>query len=278
MIKPMLLQYARNNMPFDDPSCITELKLDGIRLIVANMESLKLYTKNTDATEKYPELHDAPFQRGTVLDGELIVTDEQGRPDFEACNTRFKSKKLKHKVTFCAFDILMYQGIDVTGLPLVRRKELLEESFEETSYYTRVRPVIGSAIQYFDIVEQYGLEGIVIKKLQSKYEAGTRSWSWVKVINWKESGVFITGYSKKDSSWLIGVKEGNKIRPMGTMEHGITKEARILAWPILRQSKIDETDQYVFVEPLLKCKVKFRDYYKSGLMRIPVFQGFFNMR
>lgn len=58
------------------------------------------------------------------------------------------------------------------------------------------------------------------------------------------------------------------------MEHGIIKEARVLAWPLLRQSKIDETDQYVFVEPLLKCKIKFRDYYKSGLMRIPVFQGF----
>ncbi|GMX64563.1 RNA ligase family protein [Paenibacillus elgii] len=274
MIKPMLLQYAKNNLPFDDPNCITELKLDGIRLIVSNMESLRLYTKNTDATDKYPELHDAPLEKGTVLDGELIVTDEEGKPDFEACNARFKSKKLKHQVTFCAFDILMYRGIDVTGLPLHRRKELLEESFEETPYYTRVRPVTGSATQYFDIVKQYGLEGIVIKKKQSKYEVGTRSWSWVKVINWKESEVFITGYNKKDFSWLIGVQEGNKIRPMGTMEHGITKEARILAWPVLRQSKVGENDQYVFVEPLLKCKVKFRDYYKSGLMRIPVFQGF----
>ncbi|MCM3273970.1 ATP-dependent DNA ligase [Paenibacillus elgii] len=183
MIKPMLLQHAKNNLPFDDPDCIAELKLDGIRLIVSNMESLRLYTKNSDATEKYPELHDTPLQKGTVLDGELIVTDEQGRPDFEACNARFKSKKLKHKVTFCAFDVLMYRGIDVTGLPLIRRKELLEESFTETPYYTRVRPVTGSATQYFDIVKQYGLEGIVIKKKSSKYEIGSWSWSWVKVIN-----------------------------------------------------------------------------------------------
>jgi DNA ligase 1 len=51
-IPPMLLQYANNNEPFDDPSIFAELKWDGIRLIVSNMNQLRLYTKNTDATAK----------------------------------------------------------------------------------------------------------------------------------------------------------------------------------------------------------------------------------
>jgi DNA ligase-1 len=55
-IPPMLLQYAKNNEPFDDTSIFAELKWDGIRLIVSNMDELNLYTKNTNATAKYPEL------------------------------------------------------------------------------------------------------------------------------------------------------------------------------------------------------------------------------
>ncbi|MEC0229036.1 spore germination protein [Paenibacillus alba] len=85
------------------------------------------------------ELFDCPLPHDTILDGELIVTDDQGKPDFEAMSTRFLSNKDKTRVTFCAFDILRYKGIDATGLPLLKRKELLEESFIETERYTKVK-------------------------------------------------------------------------------------------------------------------------------------------
>lgn len=180
---PMLLQYANNNEPFNNKDFITELKLDGIRLIVSRLDELKLYTRhNNDVTEKFKELHECPIPKGTVLDGELIVSDQKSKPDFEAMMSRFHSNKTKHKAVFCAFDILKYNGIDVTGLPLLRRKELLEKAFQETDHYKRVKHIEGDLVSYFNIVKQHGLEGTVIKKANSKYEIGHRSYSWQKVI------------------------------------------------------------------------------------------------
>lgn len=196
----MLLQYAVNNQPYNSPSHVAELKLDGFRLLVSNMDKLKLYTRhNNDVTSKFSELYDSPLSNGTILDGELIVSDQDGKPDFEAMVTRFKSKKSKDKVTFCAFDIIRYKGIDVTSLPLLRRKELLEESFLENDYYKKVKMVEGDTLEYFKLIQQHGLEGIVIKKKDSKYEIDRRSWSWQKVINWTYAEVYITGYRKKIS-------------------------------------------------------------------------------
>ncbi|WP_310191263.1 DNA ligase [Bacillus sp. 3255] len=270
----MLLQYAKNNEPFDGISTLAELKWDGIRLIVSNMDELNLYTKNTNATVKYPELHNPPIPKGTILDGEIVVLDELGRADFESTNAGFRSSKRRKPVVFMAFDILYHRGIDVTGLPLVQRKKLLEETLEETEHYRIVRPIKGSAKDFFKIVCQHGLEGIVIKKKDSRYEKGTRSWSWQKVINYQNAEVYITGYSKKEYSWLLGYPEGERIRPIGTMELGITQSARESMWPVFQSFKSGESKDHVYVKPVVRCKVKYRDWYKSGAMRLPVFEEF----
>ncbi|OCT14412.1 hypothetical protein A8709_26760 [Paenibacillus pectinilyticus] len=83
-ISPMLLQYSKNNLAFDDSSTFDELKWDVIRLIVSNLDELNLKTKNTNSTAKYPELHNPPIPKGTILDGEIVVLDEKGRADFES--------------------------------------------------------------------------------------------------------------------------------------------------------------------------------------------------
>jgi DNA ligase-1 len=273
-IPPMLLQYSKSNLPFNDPSTFAELKWDGIRLIVSNMDELNLYTKNTNATKKYPELHNPPIPKGTILDGEIVVLDEQGRADFEATNAGFRSTKKRKPVVFMAFDILFHQGVDVTGLPLVRRKQLLEETLMETEQYRIVRPIKGSAKDFFKIVCQHGLEGIVIKKKDSKYEKGVRSWSWQKVINYQTAEVYITGYSKKEHSWLLSYQEGESVRSIGTMELGISKSARESMMPVFHSFKSGESKDYVFIEPVVRCRVKYRDWYKSGIMRLPVFEEF----
>jgi DNA ligase-1 len=279
-IPPMLLQYSKNNLAFDDFATFAELKWDGIRLIVSNLDELNLYTKNTNATAKYPELHNPPIPKGTILDGEIVVLDEQGRADFEACNTGFRSSKSRKPVVFMAFDILYHRGIDVTSMPLEQRKQLLEEAVQENENYRIVRPIQGSTQDFFNIVCQHGLEGIVIKKKASKYETdlrsmrSIRSWSWQKVINYQKAEVYITGYNKKDHSWLLGYPDGDKIRPIGALELGITQSARQSMWPVFQAYKSGESKDHVFVKPLVRCKVKYRDWYKSGLMRLPVFEEF----
>ncbi len=87
----MLLQKIDH--PFDDDNYITELKLDGFRTIWTKFDNkVKIYTRhNNKITSKFPELINLPIPDGTILDGEIIVTDNQGKPDFEAVMERFMS-------------------------------------------------------------------------------------------------------------------------------------------------------------------------------------------
>lgn len=88
----MLLHSIKE--PFDDENYITELKFDGIRLILSKFDNqIKLYTRhNNEVTSKFPELLDLDIPDGTVLDGEVIVAAPGGAPDFEAVMERFMSK------------------------------------------------------------------------------------------------------------------------------------------------------------------------------------------
>ncbi|MDQ0899281.1 ATP-dependent DNA ligase [Paenibacillus sp. V4I7] len=162
----------------------------------------------------------------------------------------------------------------MTGLPLEVRKGFLEEVVKENDHFRIVRPINGSATDFFNIVCQHGLEGIVIKKKNSKYEKDTRSWSWQKVINYQKAEVYITGYSKKEHSWLLGYSDDGRIRPIGALELGISQSARQSMWPVFQAYKSGESKDHVFVQPLVRCKVKYRDWYKSGAMRLPVFEEF----
>ncbi|MCR8641510.1 DNA ligase [Paenibacillus sp. N1-5-1-14] len=269
----MLLQYAKNNEAFDSPDYLAELKLDGIRLIVSNLEQLKLYTRhNNDVTAKFPELHEIDLPSGTILDGEVIVTDERGKPDFESMMSRFQSKKDKRHVTFCAFDILRYRGVDVTGLSLVRRKELLEDSFVETERYTKVRTINGSSLDYFEAIKQHNLEGIVIKKKNSVYEIDRRSWSWQKVINWTYAEAYITGYRKKEFGWLTSMQcEDGTFIPTGIIELGATPEHKKAFNSVKQRLSYKEDKNFAYMEPLIRVRVKTRNWTKNGMLRSPVF-------
>lgn len=275
-ISPMLLQYAADNEPFDKEHYFAELKLDGIRLIVSNMDELKLYTRHeNDVTHRFPELHDSPLPPGTILDGELVVTDRDGKPDFEAVMTRFQSRSSRVKATFCAFDIIRYKGIDVTGLPLLRRKELLNEAFEETESYTKVKPAQGSPVQYYNAVCAHGLEGVVIKDLRSKYAINTRSYAWQKVINWTYADVYITGMKRDQLGWLTSVlDEDGRLRPAGIIEFGIKPEHK-KALLSVREKIVYKEDKFaVHFKPLIRARVKTRNWTRNGMLRSPVFEEF----
>lgn len=272
-VSPMLLQYSVNNTPFDDPRYVSELKLDGIRTIVSNMNRVRLFSRHgIEMTSKYPELLNPPFESGTELDGELIVTDENGKPDFELCMSRFHSKSKSVPVTFVAFDILTHKNIDVTGMSLMKRKELLERVLQENEQYKRIRIANGRATDFFEVVKQNNLEGIVLKAKDSRYVKNTRSWSWQKVINWQRAAVFVTGYRKKEFGLLLGYQDAGQIRPVGVMELGIPRELSKSVFPILHQNKIGENKEFVFATPTIQCQVKFRQWFRSGMMRSAVFE------
>ncbi len=271
-VSPMLLEYSKDNKPFNDDNFITELKLDGIRLIVSNIDRPRLYTRhNNEITANFPELIDSlSIPVGSVIDCELIVSDIDGKPNFAAVMERFKSIKSKHKVTACAFDIIKYKKKDITKLSLLERKELLDESFIENTYYTKSKFLVGKGIEYFDLVKQQGLEGTVQKLIDSKYEIGKRSSSWRKIIAYEIEEFFIVGYRKEDFGWLLSDGE----RVLGVMELGVGKAERQAGYKVFQQLKTKETRDTVYLQPAIKCIVKHRGYTKNNMLRLPVFDKF----
>ncbi|MBY0144327.1 ATP-dependent DNA ligase [Neobacillus niacini] len=267
-VSPMLLQ--RSEQPFDNDSYITELKLDGIRLILSKFDNkIKLYTRhNNEVTGKFPELLTLDIPDGTLLDGEIIVTDPTGIPDFEAMMSRFMSKRNileDGTLSYVVFDIIKYKGKSVTRLPLIERKQLLDEIIPtDTGLFAKVKYLEGHGAAYFDLVQQQGLEGIVLKRKDSRYEVGKRSQSWLKVINYQYDDVMITGLRKGEFGLLLSFLDG---KPAGIIEFMSPAELKAL----YRQKKIiSEDENFIFIEPK-KCKVKYRNLTKAGFLRIPSF-------
>lgn len=269
-VSPMLLHKV--DEPFNDDSYITELKLDGIRLILSKFNNkVKLYTRhNNEITTRFPELLDIDIPEGTVLDGEIIVTDSQGKPDFEAMMERFQSKKSLHKIQYCVFDIIYLNGQKVTHLPLVERKELLDNLLTDNEKIAKVQWMYGNGEAYFNLIKKNGLEGIVLKDLNSKYHINKRSSDWLKVINYQYTDAYIIGLRKDEFGLLLGIDEGQRIKSAGLMEYMGTNDRKIF-YRSYKELIINENDKFIFLDPKLKCRVKYRNFTKDGKLRIPSF-------
>lgn len=269
-VSPMLLHKSEH--PFDDEEYITELKLDGIRLILSKMENkIRLYTRhNNEVTSRFPELLNIDIPDGTILDGELVVTDSQGKPDFEAMMGRFQSNHSSQKVQYCVYDVIYHEGIKVTNLPLIERKILLESFLPQSETVSLVQWMYGNGEAYFNLTKQHELEGIVLKKASSKYQINKRSHDWLKVINYQHTDAVITGIRKDEFGLLLGIEEGDRIKPAGLMEF-MSLEAKKRFYKEYRSLIVNENDKFVYLDPKLKCRVKFRNYTKAGLLRIPSF-------
>ncbi|MFC7443295.1 RNA ligase family protein [Laceyella putida] len=280
---PMLLHKATE--PISHSSYIAELKLDGIRLILSTVSGqIQCWTRHgTRCTDRFPELAMLNLPPDTILDGELIVTDEQSHPDFEAILTRFQTTN-EHKirtlmksdpVQFCVFDVLMIGGQDVTSLPLHERKAILQDQIKEQPHLSLVRSIPGEqAGAFFDLVSQQNLEGIVLKKVNSTYQVGKRSYDWLKVINYQYFDVRLTAIRKGDFGWLIGLEDEGRVRPAGLIEFPPPPNVRKAVWSIVNKVKVGEDKKFIYLKPAIRMKVKSRGFTKRGLIRLPVFHAF----
>lgn len=263
----MLLHKA--DEPFNDSKYLTELKLDGIRLIytVNDQGRVRMYSRhNNEITSKFPELKDLSLPPGTTLDGELIVADREGKPDFEALMSRYQSGvKGVQPVNYVAFDVIQHHGDRVTGLPLLNRKEILSDLIpNDSSSLAKSQFIEGHGAAYFEAACAQALEGVVLKRKDSVYQVAKRSHDWLKVINYQFADVFIIGYRKKEFGWVLADKNNTYL---GIMELGVPAAEK----KYIYQSKvISETDKVKYIDPV-PVSVKFRNYTKAGLLRIPSF-------
>jgi DNA ligase 1 len=260
----------KSDHPFEDDNYITELKLDGFRAILSKFnDKVQIYTRHkNEVTSKFPELVNLPLPNGIILDGEIIVTDDKGRPNFEAVMERFMSSKSGHTISFSVFDIIYFNGEKVTNLPLLERKELVNKVIpEDTPILNKVQWIEGNAEQYFQLIKQHELEGIVQKKADSKYQINKRSHDWLKVINYQYDDVFISGLRKDEFGLLLNFENG---KYAGIMEFMPTSQRREF-YKQYTDFIIEENDKFVYLDPKLKVKVKYRNLTKNGLLRIPSF-------
>ena len=275
-IKPMLI--AEEKQPFDDINYIYELKLDGIRCIAyLDKNSVDLRNKRNDKLLfRYPELANINKQikcEKVILDGELYVM-KNGRTDFYEMQRRslmsdkFKielaSKKLP--ISFTAFDILYKDNKQLTDLPLMERKQILQQCIIENERISVSRYIENEGKKLFELTTKNDLEGIVAKKKDSKYYFDKRTKDWIKIKNYEEEDFIIMGYS--DDNIILGQFENGKLEYKGKVALGITKQQ----WEIIRSKKVIERKlEEIFVEPILVCSVKYMKNSKG--LRQAVFKG-----
>jgi bifunctional non-homologous end joining protein LigD len=177
--------------PFDRPGWIFELKYDGFRVLaIRDKRGARLLSRRgNDLAGSFPEivscLRELPDM---VLDGELVVLDDSGKADFERLRRRAilkKSVSIEHAAktdaaALFAFDVLVFGGKDVRKLPLLKRKEIVQDALQGSQ---RVRPVqyVGEqGVRLYEAAAALGLEGIVAKRADAPYKAG-RSSDWLKI-------------------------------------------------------------------------------------------------
>lgn len=279
--------------PFDNPDYIYELRLDGERCIAyLDKESTELRNKrNIKMLPKIPELSDIHKQvrKTCILDGELIVIKD-GVPDFSEIQRRslmsnkFKIELLskKYPAAFTAFDILYYDGEQVTDKPLMERKKLLEKAFQENERLALSRYIEEEGIAFFQMAKELNLEGIVAKRKKSIYKMDSRTKDWIKIKFLKDEDFVVCGYILKETearnvaSIILGAYKEGRLLSQGHVTIGISRKEFDL---ILRQKILDESpfekyeENAVYIEPALVCTVTYMEWLKSGGLRRATFKG-----
>lgn len=288
-IKPMLIKDMQE--PFNSPDYIYELKLDGIRCIAyLNETATDLRNKRNDILlPRYPELSDIHvFTKGKcILDGELVIL-KNGVPDFfEVQRRSLMSDKFKielaarqYPASYVAFDILYLNNRELTDLPLLRRKEILDEIINENAKLAISRYIAEHGIELFSIAKRQNLEGVVAKVKDSKYCFDKRTKEWIKFKYLADRDFVICGYIVKEkgiTSLILGQYRNNELLYKGHVTFGVRsdfaseyKVKKITSSPFRLTPSGNE--EAVWLDPKLVCIVQYMPNEK-GMLRQPVLKG-----
>jgi DNA ligase D-like protein (predicted ligase) len=243
-IEPMLL-LRKASLP-EGPEWLIELKLDGYRaLAIRTSGKVQLRSRNNnDFNSRFPGLVKAlaSMPDETVIDGEVVALDEEGRPSF---NTLQNYGAARIPLHFFIFDLLMLRGRDVMAQPLVKRRELIEKHvLPKLADPIRYSPVLEASLaDLVRSVKAQGLEGLVAKRRDSKYEPGLRSGAWQKMRVNQSQEFVIVGYTpslKTFDALVIGYREGDKLIYAARTRSGFTPASRAELFKKIKPLEIKE--------------------------------------
>ena len=305
--------------PFDNKEWVFEVKWDGVRAILFLHKTKgisKIVSRNGKTiTHRYPEIIEAVksssaiiinCKESIILDGEIVVLNKEGRPDFQSHQRRMNVdsikdvEKLSHKMpaTYYLFDILYIDGRNLQSLSFLERRKSLSDVIVQTmknNNNNRIRIsdfVDERGIDIFQRIKSMDLEGIIAKNKYSKYIQGARSTNWLKIKNIKSQDCVVIGYTRG---------EGNRQRYFGSLLLAIydiqEKELRFAGhtgsgfdfgqlneiYSKFQQMKIERCPakyisytnrEPVWIRPELVAEIKFSGWTKEKIMRSPIFLRF----
>ncbi len=301
-IKPMLAHPFER--AFDNEEWVFEVKWDGVRALLFKKDrEIKIQSRNgNNITQQYPEVVTAAKLslrdcNSAILDGEIVVLNEDGVPDFHTHQHRMHiqstqeimAMSVEHPSTYYVFDILYKDDHIVEGLGYLERRELLSSNLK-TNDTIKISEFIeekGTAILASS--KKLKLEGIVAKHKSSIYREGIRSRDWLKIKNTKTQDCVIIGYTeglgsrvKHFGSLVLAVYSANekKLKFAGHAGTGFNDEALSEIYSKLKGLKIKSMPidkipylnrETTWLQPILVAEVKFDDWTADGILRAPVF-------
>ena len=243
-IEPMLLQRAQS-LP-EGPEWSYEVKLDGYRAlgIKTNGNVLLRSRNNKDFNSKYPGVVTA-LQRlpdETVIDGEIVALDGSGRPSFNLLQNVGPSKAT---VVYYIFDVLVLGGQSLMAEPMWKRREILQaQVLPRLNDPVRESPQLDASLaDLVKAVKAHGFEGIVAKRLGSRYEPGQRSGAWRKMRLNQGQEFVIGGYTpgpRNFDALIFGYYEGGKLLYAARTRNGFTAASRAELYRRLHSLEIPE--------------------------------------
>jgi bifunctional non-homologous end joining protein LigD len=305
-LRPMLATGGQ--LPAADAGWAYEMKWDGLRAICYVQDGGARLESRTgrDITHAYPELRGlaAAVRDGgataAVLDGEIVAFGGAAFPSFEALQQRMNLSSAAEAaalagqvpVSYLAFDLLSLNGQALLELPYAGRRELLSElSLAGRHWQTPPSFTGASGAEVLAASRQQHLEGVVAKRLVSRYEPGRRSPSWIKVKNVRRQEVVVGGWkpgergrSGQIGSLLIGVYEPGGLAYAGHVGTGFTRQTLGLLAARLAPLRRDTSPfavavppeharLAVWVQPRLVVEVTFTEWTTAGRLRAPAYKG-----
>lgn len=284
--------------PFSREGWVFELKYDGYRLLAARPggQALLRYRSGLLATHAYPEIARAvtalPY-KGVVLDGEVVVLDDDARPNFQRLQKRalllgrhdLARATREHPVTYYVFDLLALEGYDLRPRPLHERKALLKRLLPPTGSLRFADHIDTRGEALFEQVRGLGLEGIVGKRADSPY-LGRRSDHWVRIRFESSDDFVIVGFTEPEGTRTgfgalhLAAFDGDTLMYTGRVGTGLSDTQLRTLRARLDPLVVDEPPCPItvpsgrvdhWVRPQLVCEVRFRQRTEEGLLRLPVF-------
>jgi bifunctional non-homologous end joining protein LigD len=294
---------SSGELPVPEEGWAFEIKWDGVRAIAyCTPGRLRLESRNlNEITDSYPELARGAWalsSHSAVLDGEIVVFDEHGRPSFSRLQQRMhvssktQARRLaaSNPVTYMVFDLLWLNGHSLVDLPLHQRRELLEAlALDSHGWQTPEQATEDGSGLLRATVEQ-GLEGVLAKRLDSTYGPGQRSRDWIKVKSVARQEVVIGGWipgkgkrSQTIGALLMGVyDQDGSLRYVGRVGSGFSDRELerlegVLA-PLAREDSPFQAGERPprearFCEPEMVAEVQFAEWTDAGSLRQPTYKG-----